>query len=116
MYYTFAAMYTSLNFPFLVTDIPLLIGSVLWCLTPLSKVHNSIPLYYGIKIINIADQTISITNRVFNLLQQNVPVGSTGLNVKMAVTKILINVASANVKTDGEEDIVPSLTALVHVS
>ena len=109
-------MYISLIIPFLVTDIPLIIGSVLWCLTPLSKIYNSIPLYYSIKIINIADQTNLITNRVFNLLQRNAPVGSTGLNVKMAVTEIPINVMSANVKMDGEENIVPSLPDLVQVS
>jgi hypothetical protein len=42
--------------------------------------------------------------------------GSTGLNVKMAVTKIPINVMSANVKMDGEENIVLSLPDLVQVS
>lgn len=108
-------MYISLIIPFLVTDIPLIIGSVLWCLTLLSKFYNSIPLYYSIKIINIADQTNLITNRVFKLLQQNAPVGSTGLNVKMAVTEIPINVMSANVKMDGEEHIVPSLPEPVQV-
>ena len=111
-----AAMHISLIISFLVTDIPLITGSVLWCLTPLSKIYNSILLYYSIKIINIADQTNLITNRVFNLLQQNAPMGSTGLNVKMAVTKIPINVMSANVKMDGEENIVLSLPDLVQVS